>query len=328
MLFETKNLCFAYYKKPLCIKDLSFSFERNQKVCVLASKDMGKTTLLKVLCTFDTSYFGKILCDGIDLKTITDEDKKFSFLPTEPVVIKNKSIRDNIDFFCKNNDIAYISDDNLKEILKEFNLDFDINQKISKFSLFDLRKFAIARALQKMPKILFLDDQFEGLNDLELQKMKEIYFKMLQNKNLTIVFALDDRSFKFLQDNQLKNIADKFLYLCNSEVKIYNKIDDFICEKPTLDSLKFADSYETFEVELAYENQIYKLIYKDVVVCIDKKYYKNFKHLNMENYEICECVVAIKKEDSQQNISDDAVAKKLKSNDYLLYALLGGEKLL
>ena len=41
MFFETKNLCFSYYKSPLYLKDVNFSIAKKSKNIILASKDSG-----------------------------------------------------------------------------------------------------------------------------------------------------------------------------------------------------------------------------------------------------------------------------------------------
>ena len=78
--FEAKNVCFSYYRKPLCLKDVHLSIKKNEKVILLAPEEMGKTTFLKVLSSFEDKYFGKILYNGKDLKTLGDEEKNFSLI--------------------------------------------------------------------------------------------------------------------------------------------------------------------------------------------------------------------------------------------------------
>ena len=101
MFFEIKNLCFSYYKNPLCLKDINLSLNKGQKVFCVASKDMGKTTFLKVLSSFELSYFGQILLEGKNLKSLLDNEKKFSLLFSQPVVFNKKTIKENLDYFCE-----------------------------------------------------------------------------------------------------------------------------------------------------------------------------------------------------------------------------------
>ena len=132
MFFEVKNLCFSYYKCPLIFKDVNFSFQKNSKVLCLASKDSGKSTLIKVLSGFEDSRFGNILIDGKEIKQIRDEEKSFSLVLAEPVLLENKTVRQNIDFQCEVCKIDKLSDENLKKIFKKYGVQIDLNTKAKK----------------------------------------------------------------------------------------------------------------------------------------------------------------------------------------------------
>ena len=69
-IFDIRNLCFAYYRNPLCLNDVSFVVEKNEKVIILGAKEMGKTTFLKALSSFDDTYLGQIFYNGKDLLQI------------------------------------------------------------------------------------------------------------------------------------------------------------------------------------------------------------------------------------------------------------------
>ena len=97
--FEVKNLCYAHYKQPLCLKDVSFSLSKGERLLVLGSEEMGKTTLLNAISGFDDKYFGNVFYKGLDIKNILDIDKGFSLVCKEPVFVSG-SVEKNIDFAC------------------------------------------------------------------------------------------------------------------------------------------------------------------------------------------------------------------------------------
>ena len=79
--YSMQNTSFSYYKSPLFLNNASFSMEKFDKILLLASKGMGKTTFLAVASNFFDNYSGKIFLNGEELKTIPDKNKNFSFLP-------------------------------------------------------------------------------------------------------------------------------------------------------------------------------------------------------------------------------------------------------
>ena len=180
-ILEVKNLCFGYYKSPLCVRDLSFALKKNSKMLILARKDEGKTTLMKVLSGFDDTYFGSICYNGEELKKIDDKLRNFSLLLSSPVVLKNKSIQENLDYLCDVLGKEKLAEKQIDELLDEYGISESRKTKLKKLSLSDQRKFAILRSHVKNPDILFLDDQFEGLSDEECKQMQTLYLKILSS---------------------------------------------------------------------------------------------------------------------------------------------------
>ena len=133
--FEVKNLSFSHYKSPCCLVNISFSIEKNSKTLILASKDMGKTTLLSVLSSFKDKYTGEIFFNGKELKQVSDLEKNFSFLPTEPIFFERKTVFKNINYLCKNHGLNLLEKEDLENHLSKINLSKIVCKKISKLSL-------------------------------------------------------------------------------------------------------------------------------------------------------------------------------------------------
>lgn len=327
MFFEVKNLCFSYYRKPLCLKDVSFSLKKYEKMVCISSKEMGKSTFLKVVSSFETSYFGQILLNGQELKKIKDEDKHFSLLTSDPVVFKTKSIRQNIDYFCEVNGLEKLTDEKLRNLLDEYGVDNMINQKMKSLSLLNLRKFAIMRAMLKNPNILFLDDQFYMLNEEEYESMKNIYLKLFSDRNLTIISTIGETAYRKIIDKLDKNI-DKFFYLCNGQLAMYENYVEFEKHKDNIDVYNFLDDFEIIRVDILFENEHYKLLFDDKMSIISEKFAINFDKLKLENLDYCECFVVVKSDINLENIGVHDIKMMLETNKAKIYSFLGGEKLI
>ena len=140
--FEVEHLSFAHYKAPLCIKDASFSFGKEDKVLILGVNGSGKTTLLKILSGFDTTYFGKIIVDGKDNKKIDDENRNISLLFSEPVLL-NSTILKNLKFLFLTKKEMNVDEEEVLNTLKRFGFDVDLNQKVKNLNLLEKRKFCL-----------------------------------------------------------------------------------------------------------------------------------------------------------------------------------------
>ena len=96
-VLKCENLCFSYYRQPLCIKDFSIELNNDENLLILAVDGQGKTTLMRLLSGFEDKYFGKVFHFGVDVKTIEDKNKQVSLLLSDPVLVFS-SIRTNIDY--------------------------------------------------------------------------------------------------------------------------------------------------------------------------------------------------------------------------------------
>ena len=176
---ESIKLCFAHYKQPLCLRDVSFSVSKGNRLLILGVADVGKTTLVKAISGFDDTYIGEVRFNGKNIKTIPDEEKRFSLLLSEPVFLSG-NIRKNIDYLCDVENIKKLSSGELKSLFEKFDFKRDENDKINGLSLCERRKLAMIRTYLKKPNVIFFDDQFEGLDENEcadLQKAIKFLFE-------------------------------------------------------------------------------------------------------------------------------------------------------
>lgn len=310
----------------MTVRGAKFSFEKNSKVLLLASKDMGKTTLLKALSGFDETYLGNIKFEGRELKEIDDGEKNFSLLLDSPVFFEGKSIRKNFDYLCETIKREKLSDEELVSFLQSFGIESKPETKISKLTLFEKRILQLARSEIKNPNILFLDDQFEGLEEQDVLKMKEQYEKIL-NKNKTMIVAFSDASFKFCKD-MLENVKfQKVLYLCDGELFVFSSVKNFENSLVRKNALEFVDGYEKLSALIFRAKDAYVFSKEDVrEIEIDKKFNKKLDELKLEVGETEKVSLFFKGEFDFENIDEVEFNKRLSSDLYLIYSDLDGKK--
>lgn len=291
-LLDVRDLCFAYYKNPLCINNATFVVDENQKVLLLGVKDMGKTTLLKAVSSFDDTYMGQVLYKGKDLKKYCDEDKNFSLLLSEPVLI-NSTIKDNIDFLCETIKKEKLSEFELNELLKEFKICHDLNTKIKNLSLIEKRKLSLARTFIKNANILFFDDLLEGLNNEDSNEIIELLKKFLAQRK-TIIMASEDDSMK--NNKEFFEIIkfDKIIYISFSKTYEYKSLKEFFEKKINFDVLSFSDDYQYSKAWILRDNGAYYLVDEnnDARLKFDKAFYDKLTMLSLiddENEEVFVC---------------------------------------
>ena len=161
--FNVENLCFAYLKKPLCLKDFSFFADKNENILILGLDDRGKTTLLKTLSGFEDKFFGKVLLDGREIRTIADTEKNVSLILDYPVLLPG-SIDKNLDYLYSAIQRDVPTNDEKLGLLKKFNLNYDLKTNVKKITNFERFKLCFLRSYVKGPRVIFVDDILIDVN--------------------------------------------------------------------------------------------------------------------------------------------------------------------
>jgi ABC-type multidrug transport system fused ATPase/permease subunit len=170
---EFERVHFRYESRsPYAVRDLSFRLEPGKKLAILGVSGAGKTTIFNLLMRLADPSSGRVLIDGRDLREIALE----SYLRHTAVVLQDNflfsaTIRDNILFGNERATPEQLNDaidraglwptihalpDGLNTVLLEGgNLSMGQKQRI-----------AIARAVIRNPKFLFLDEATAALDPI------------------------------------------------------------------------------------------------------------------------------------------------------------------
>jgi branched-chain amino acid transport system ATP-binding protein len=161
-LLEVEGLN-TYYGDSHILFDVSLRVERNEVVALLGRNGPGKSTTLKSLMGVVTPRAGKVVFDGVDVAgkkshaiaqagmQLVHEDRRIfgSLSVEENLILAGLTARDRWPL-----DRAYALFPRLKERRSSRGTDLSGGEQ---------QMLAIARALVRQPKIVLLDEPFEGL---------------------------------------------------------------------------------------------------------------------------------------------------------------------
>lgn len=153
----TKNI-----KHNTLLEDITMSLKSNNIYALIGPNGAGKTTLFKCLLGLSHST-GKIYFDG---EEITEENLSI-FLRNTGVVfpIPDSYNTTTVGELFENQTRYYdCKNVNMREYLHDFGLTVSNSDKISELSLGMKQRLSIALALLHNPKLLILDEPFNGLD--------------------------------------------------------------------------------------------------------------------------------------------------------------------
>lgn len=184
---EFDKVSFKYQdSEDYVLKDIDFRVKKGEKVAIIGSTGSGKSTILNLLMRFYDVSEGKILVDGMDIKSYKLKKLYENFGPVlQNSLLFKGDIKSNISFADKNMDDEKIKKAadiaEASEFIENYNDKFDhaIAQLGKNVSGGQKQRLAIARAIYKTPDIYLFDDPFSALDfktDRDLRhKLKEVY---------------------------------------------------------------------------------------------------------------------------------------------------------
>lgn len=161
-LLTAEHIVKAYSERVL-LNDVNFSIHRGEKVGVIGTNGMGKSTLLKIIAGIEEADQGEI---------IKGNKVHIRYLPQTPVLEKNMTVleavlKDNI------NEINQWSvESEAKTVLQELGLT-DYEQKVEELSGGQKKRAALANAVLAPVEILILDEPTNHLDDEMSQWLEE-----------------------------------------------------------------------------------------------------------------------------------------------------------
>ena len=197
-------------KVLLSVKDLSFSYEKNQKsvlnnvsldvkrgemLAIVGTNGAGKTTFSKVVCGFEKNNTGSITFDGQDFldKSIKERADHIGYVLQNPnQMISQTMIYDEVAFGLRNRKVP--EDEiavKVEEVLKICGLWKMRKWPVSALSFGQKKRVTIASILAMGPEMIILDEPTAGQDYRHYTEIME-FLKKLKDSGITIVMITHD----------------------------------------------------------------------------------------------------------------------------------------
>ncbi len=186
---------FAYNENRPILHAIDFTIPAGKTVAVVGFSGGGKSTLVRLLFRFYDVLKGRVLIDGQDIKTVTQDSLRESIgIVPQDTVLFNESIFYNIQY---GNLTA--TDDEVKQAAKMAHIydfieslpegwDTMVGERGLKLSGGEKQRVAIARTILKKPAILLFDEATSAL-DTETEQAIQKTLKEISSDTSTLIIA-------------------------------------------------------------------------------------------------------------------------------------------
>lgn len=190
-----EDVHFAYEEDKPVLKGISFEATPGMVVALVGSSGSGKSTMAALAASFLTPDEGRVVVDGIDLRTVVLSSYRNQLgLVFQDDFLFDGTIRENLRFARPEAEDHEIQDAAEKAFVTEFSdrfpdgLDTIIGERGVKLSGGQRQRVTIARALLARPRILLLDEATSSL-DTESEALIQKSLNDLLRGRTTIVIA-------------------------------------------------------------------------------------------------------------------------------------------
>lgn len=194
---ELRNVRYTYPgSDKSVISDISINIPRGSSVAVIGPSGSGKTTLVDILMGLYRPDHGAVLVDGKDIQLFLEGWKKSIGYVPQNIYLMDDSIRRNVAFGCRDEDIddqQLAESIRLSQLLDLVNqlpdgLDTLVGEHGVRLSGGQRQRIGIARALYNNPDVLVLDEATSSL-DSETEREISAAIENLAGKKTIIIIA-------------------------------------------------------------------------------------------------------------------------------------------
>lgn len=190
---------FHYGRQTKVIEDFSLDIRPGEKIGLVGRSGAGKSTLVNLLLRFYDLESGRILIDGTDISTVTQDSLRRQIgMVTQDTSLLHRSVRENLAYGrpgASESEIAaaaqgahadrFISD--LADINGRTGLDAHVGERGVKLSGGQRQRVAIARILLKDAPILILDEATSALDSEVEAEIQTSLYSLMQGKTVIAI---------------------------------------------------------------------------------------------------------------------------------------------
>lgn len=185
--------------KPAVLSALSLEIKPGEKIGLVGRSGAGKSTLVNLLLRFYDVESGKILIDGQDISTVTQESlRKHIAMVTQDTSLLHRSVRDNISYGkpdASEQELLTAADQaeaslfiqDLTDLKGNKGLDAQVGERGVKLSGGQRQRIAIARVLLKNAPVLILDEATSALDSEVEAAIQASLNTLMQNKTVIAI---------------------------------------------------------------------------------------------------------------------------------------------
>ncbi|WP_323615554.1 metal ABC transporter ATP-binding protein [Erysipelothrix rhusiopathiae] len=213
-ILKLENMDFSYSKNNI-LESVSFAIDEGDFVALTGANGSGKSTLLKVILGFEKAQSGTVTLLDEPIDAFTQFDA-IGYVPqggllgvadfpatSLEIVMLRLSKGSFFNFYNKSRKKRAL------EALERVGMEAYASEMINNLSGGQLQRVLIARELIVEPKVLFLDEPTNGLDQEAIRNLYQLLEKLNQDRKMTIVMVTHNLDHDVQKINRIFEVKDR-----------------------------------------------------------------------------------------------------------------------
>ena len=197
------------------VDSLSLQVDNSSIYGLVGYNGAGKTTLLKMIAGVYTPDSGTVELDGVDLFKHPEKKQELFYVPDDLYFGLSASMKSMAKYYSR-----YYPNFCMGTFHKLANLfGLDVNKKIAGFSKGMQRQAEMVLGLSTLPKVILLDESFDGLDPAKRNLTKKLLLDYMAEKECSVIISSHNL-------HELADMCDHIALINGQKIAINCAVDD------------------------------------------------------------------------------------------------------
>ena len=204
------------FGQELVLKEVNLTLEQGRVYGIVGNNGSGKTVLMKCICGFLIPTTGLIQVFGSSIGQDVDFPESLGVTIETPGFLTNLTGRKNLEILAGMR--RKIGPAEVLKVLEKVGLDPALNKPVANYSLGMRQRLGIAQAIMEDPKLLILDEPFNGLDKHGVGEIRKLLLELKEEGKTILLASHNEEDIRILCD-EVYEMDGGVLRKCEDEIR-------------------------------------------------------------------------------------------------------------
>lgn len=204
------------FGQELVLKEVNLTLEQGRVYGIVGNNGSGKTVLMKCICGFLIPTTGLIRVFGSSIGQDVDFPESLGVIIETPGFLTNLTGRKNLEILAGMR--RKIGPAEVQQVLEKVGLDPALKKPVANYSLGMRQRLGIAQAIMEDPKLLILDEPFNGLDKHGVGEIRKLLLELKEEGKTILLASHNEEDIRILCD-EVYEMDGGVLRKCEDEIR-------------------------------------------------------------------------------------------------------------